>query len=91
MRGEHFFDIKPADIRKGSSPHARGTLASYERELSWSGIIPACAGNTQSINFDFTLPGDHPRMRGEHVADEPDECVAPGSSPHARGTQLKVL
>ena len=32
--------------------------------------------------------GDHPRMRGEHVASTGNSTVQTGSSPHARGTPL---
>ena len=48
MRGEHtaggFFATNPW----GSSPHARGALVSNIDEIPAKGIIPACAGSTDS-------------------------------------------
>ena len=52
------------------------------------GIIPACAGNTESGWTFLSYCGDHPRMRGEHLEDVHEWRVFEGSSPHARGTLL---
>ena len=46
MRGEHIYN-NPNTIRlQGSSPHARGALATSASMTSPMGIIPACAGST---------------------------------------------
>ena len=49
------------------------------------GIIPACAGSTRRTARRASRPGDHPRMRGEHLAASEMEPCYEGSSPHARG------
>ena len=48
MRGEHPLAAYPLKLVGGSSPHARGTRLVYFYAMGWNGIIPACAGNTQS-------------------------------------------
>ena len=50
-----------------------------------TGIIPACAGSTNVTEIGSIAIGDHPRMRGEHVAVERLPTDRLGSSPHARG------
>ena len=86
MRGEHPHTVCVRLTKKGSSPHARGTLAGSIRDIPRLGIIPACAGNTYWRQRVRGLRGDHPRMRGEHGY----ACLLVlrkwGSSPHARGT-----
>ena len=46
MRGEHASHGRTNCPCGGSSPHARGTPLGYNVNVSSSGIIPACAGNT---------------------------------------------
>ncbi len=86
MRGEHPVGVRMAHVYQGSSPHARGTRTSIIFELRGGGIIPACAGNTSIVFFYVVLLGDHPRMRGEHIALSRHAACGMGSSPHARGT-----
>ena len=74
MRGEHGDTLTSLIPPSGSSPHARGTLASASRQRVRHGIIPACAGNTRLGHQTGRPSGDHPRMAFR------------GSSPHARGT-----
>ena len=85
MRGEHQLEQTSLLFLRGSSPHARGARAAVVSSYSFPGIIPACAGSTQSAFPPRRIGWDHPRMRGEHgifnVAGKP----LPGSSPHARG------
>ena len=89
MRGEH----RPATVRppaiEGSSPHARGTPRVNPHGAQTPGIIPACAGNTLCTVEAGASHGDHPRMRGEHVPSNRKPASRMGSSPHARGTQLR--
>ena len=86
MRGEHYGDSDFVDELEGSSPHARGTHAAFEKAIAATGIIPACAGNTVPSYAGRSCSGDHPRMRGEHVTLQPRYVAKRGSSPHARGT-----
>ena len=86
MRGEHLSTCSVTSAKKGSSPHARGTLVTGADVVLFPGIIPACAGNTVRTPWRSCHTRDHPRMRGEHL--EPDVWTSrvKGSSPHARGT-----
>ena len=86
MRGEHCSEHCFLYLPLGSSPHARGTRGPSTATYGWSGIIPACAGNTMSRHFYAIDWGDHPRMRGEHVVITSANSALLGSSPHARGT-----
>ena len=88
MRGEHLTARTEALNNKGSSPHARGTPIGRITSLISGGIIPACAGNTDTTNRQANLDGDHPRMRGEHYDAVQKMVNQKGSSPHARGTRL---
>ena len=53
--------------------------------LGACGIIPACAGSTTENRKYQKRPGDHPRVRGEHVSPVPKVVMMLGSSPRARG------
>ena len=86
MRGEHQSNIKPLPATGGSSPHARGTPCRPRPGRDPPGIIPACAGNTESLTLILIGRRDHPRMRGEHSSFGSVLVVCWGSSPHARGT-----
>ena len=44
--GEHAGVAQPGQVEPGSSPRVRGTLPFTDEQVSASGIIPACAGNT---------------------------------------------
>ena len=52
-------------------------------------FIPACAGNTCGTASWRTCSTVHPRVRGEHPVDGQEHVRMTGSSPRARGTQLK--
>ena len=85
MCGEHpqylHFDV----IVLGSSPHVRGARVHACLRARYSGIIPACAGSTNSVSHTLGTSGDHPRMCGEHAAIGVESCAIWGSSPHVRG------
>ena len=68
MRGEHDRLGIFVDLSEGSSPHARGTLGDVVWAYRRHGIIPACAGNTESTSARTARTGDHPRIRGEHYS-----------------------
>lgn len=87
---EHFQVIRGSYCLSGSSPHARGTpLRRGPRHLPQR-FIPACAGNTLCRKMLRTSMVVHPRMRGEHARYRIITNDGCGSSPHARGTQLKT-
>ena len=71
---------------EGSSPRVRGTPASTLAAFLATGIIPACAGNTPEARKFRDIPGDHPRVCGEHFGGLKDKVLGVGSSPRVRGT-----
>ena len=85
MCGEHP-QLTAGDVQKaGSSPHVRGALDLLSRLTSVPGIIPACAGSTHTMQALRSIPGDHPRMCGEHLVKQIESLRDEGSSPHVRG------
>ena len=85
MRGEHRYLTPVWKRATGSSPHARGARGLRAHGHRLGGIIPACAGSTQSWPPSPRKRWDHPRMRGEHGGDGFSFRSIKGSSPHARG------
>ena len=85
--GEHVRMVVLLSALLGSSPHMRGTLGSPCPKARCTGIIPAYAGNTESVCEALVANWDHPRICGEHpyrIIPIPEDM---GSSPHMRGTR----
>ena len=59
--------------------------------VSQSGIIPAYAGNTITLSAMQAEYWDHPRICGEHMSSMLLCSSTPGSSPHMRGTQYRMV
>ena len=85
IRGEHEANSLDGQTMAGSSPHTRGALPDAVGSPALDGIIPAYAGSTLPYTLTVEDLGDHPRIRGEHVFDNPAKDNVPGSSPHTRG------
>ena len=89
MCGEHNMVKYTVCKSGGSSPHVRGAPCIMTPKPLSKGIIPACAGSTHTMQALRSIPGDHPRMCGEH----PPSCsmlmVVLGSSPHVRGALIQ--
>ena len=85
VRGEHARCPLLLSSSAGSSPRARGAPDRPDRVIDLLGIIPACAGSTGVVVRTRTLPGDHPRVRGEHRLCSATGVRFAGSSPRARG------
>ena len=75
----------------GSSPHTRGARQRIGGRLPSARIIPAYAGSTAPWTTANCPPGDHPRIRGEHLRRAAGRRRAGGSSPHTRGAQRRLL
>ena len=90
IRGEHKPGKSDDAFDAGSSPHTRGARYSSSRWSIRRGIIPAYAGSTGPSARTRSGAGDHPRIRGEHVAGLGSIGVCAGSSPHTRGAPLRV-
>ena len=73
-------------VAQGSSPRVRGTPPWSQPIHGRAGIIPACAGNTQTRQTRHPKQWDHPRVCGEHLAVPSLSMTSPGSSPRVRGT-----
>ena len=84
--GEHDRFKRQYPHYEGSSPRVRGTR-NCRSWCMWSlGIIPACAGNTETSGGLLTADGDHPRVCGEHPISVIPRDITEGSSPRVRGT-----
>ena len=75
---------------RGSSPLARGTPDRRARRGRTRRFIPARAGNTLIVDSHPRSSTVHPRSRGEHDARSFPGSRVFGSSPLARGTQLRL-
>ena len=84
--GEHSRVMKSRSNCGGSSPRMRGTQPGDEVEVELRGIIPAYAGNTNSVSHTLGTSGDHPRVCGEHRPVSESAQTLLGSSPRMRGT-----
>ena len=85
MCGEHQRFDDGEIYTAGSSPHVRGAQENQGHHWWCRGIIPACAGSTQTLPVSTRPYRDHPRMCGEHDPPCWSLHVFQGSSPHVRG------
>ena len=69
----------------GSSPLTRGKHNFSGCEVCGDGLIPAHAGKTARPTSSGSLPGAHPRSRGENDATDKFKNTLSGSSPLTRG------
>ena len=89
MCGEHVRAVLQQGLLEGSSPHVRGAHRGLARARRQRGIIPACAGSTQSFSSHHLSARDHPRMCGEHAWPQGSLGRLSGSSPHVRGAHFE--
>ena len=85
--GENFIPRPRAAPFGGSSPRVRGKLHGALDETSYSGLIPACAGKTQSERSHLGALWAHPRVCGENAISTAVGSAVKGSSPRVRGKQ----
>ena len=88
-RGEHTSSAQTCAVPSGSSPQARGTRATSFPVDALYRFIPAGAGNTPGDRPACSPGTVHPRRRGEHADLHRANLRGAGSSPQARGTQLR--
>ena len=88
MRGEQWFRCRRSKRNNGSSPRARGTVASAIKNTTRARFIPACAGNRAPGTGTGSARtwAVHPRVRGEQIGLRAYAPCTGGSSPRARGT-----
>ena len=85
-RREHSAPGLISQVRRGSSPLARGTHDDASLGHAHARLIPARAGNTATRLLTTLSCPAHPRSRGEHASLRGSPQVSTGSSPLARGT-----
>uniref|UniRef100_E6QU53 Uncharacterized protein n=1 Tax=mine drainage metagenome TaxID=410659 RepID=E6QU53_9ZZZZ len=88
-RGEHRNNRYAVCMGTGSSPQARGTLQNLQAQSIKLRFIPAGAGNTNFYGYSPIDYAVHPRRRGEHERITKHCKSNLGSSPQARGTQIR--
>ena len=84
-RGEYCCRMISSSTRNGSSPLSRGILGGVRRQSRSPRIIPALAGNTDSMAVAMWEQEDHPRSRGEYRRYATSAPRRGGSSPLSRG------
>ena len=89
MCGEHYCCCSVCFSSPGSSPHVRGAPIFSDETWLNTGIIPACAGSTQTAKLALQDARDHPRMCGEHCIVSWLCSARAGSSPHVRGARFR--
>ena len=78
---------RPEDGKRkmGSSPRVRGKLPVFLNNGLVRGLIPACAGKTDSLHSTAIRRPAHPRVCGENTLSLVDGATLAGSSPRVRG------
>ena len=98
MRPEHSISPRRPCIRRekhsaasfqtggaGSSPHTRGKFIAVIQVDVQRRITPAYAGKSPAPAHTPTFRRDHPRIRGEKLAESQAVSLVLGSPPHTRG------
>ena len=91
MRGEKSGLQMETTVDLGSPPHARGKVKAAVADETAQRITPACAGKSESLAEQFFWKKDHPRMRGEKMANLDKASTAAGSPPHAREKDMDLF
>ena len=89
-RGVYHEVLSPFFSLLGSSPLARGLRIVLRHLAVVRGIIPARAGFTGTTERNCMPPRDHPRSRGVYSTYLWPPLLSSGSSPLARGLQLRL-
>ena len=89
--GENFLSWEPRMTERGSSPRVRGKPAGRARRPGPGGLIPACAGKTNTSTAVVIACPAHPRVCGENSQGQTAEYAVTGSSPRVRGKRHRRL
>jgi len=84
--GEQISPMREQVELTGSSPRGRGTVAHLASRPIGERVIPAWAGNRDTIRRKRTWITGHPRVGGEQVVPHRIIYAGFGSSPRGRGT-----
>ena len=85
LRGDHTQETWAESLGRGSPPPTRGPSDESGEGTCTGGITPAYAGTMVVVVISGFLRGDHPRLRGDHVATSMKRLMKPGSPPPTRG------
>ncbi len=91
LRGDHAQFVHQDAGGRGSSPPARGPQELFVPIGGRHGLIPACAGTTQTAYPPGSWRRAHPRLRGDHLNQLLQGRNYEGSSPPARGPLLMCI
>ena len=83
--GENLASTSQRSPAAGSSPRVRGKLRQLRHRLRDRGLIPACAGKTETSTARPAPAWAHPRVCGENEAIKASDATDKGSSPRVRG------
>ena len=86
IRGDHDEPIRARDARLGPPPHSRGSHPIHRLNHGDEGTTPAFAGITSSSTPSAGSTKDHPRIRGDHIANTLTARSEIGPPPHSRGS-----
>ncbi|BAI00898.1 hypothetical protein APA22_41110 (plasmid) [Acetobacter pasteurianus IFO 3283-22] len=89
--GEHTVVFADGQTLNGSSPRVRGTPENGVWRRCRYRFIPACAGNTLTMDLRHGERAVHPRVCGEHHDTFHSSICLGGSSPRVRGTRPPPL
>ena len=91
-RGEKYTVQGVTNLIGGSPPHTRGKVDGKSTGGKCVWITPAHAGKSAVAALQGPLSVDHPRTRGEKMAETTPARLRQGSPPHTRGkVALQVL
>ena len=83
--GENPRTTSARKMEQGSSPRVRGKLILTSSRAAGVGLIPACAGKTDTRSCIASAAPAHPRVCGENDGAIPPGTITMGSSPRVRG------
>ncbi len=88
LRGEHLKMLPPVIAALGLPPLARGAPQELHALPAQPRPTPACAGSTTTRLPSAPPIRAYPRLRGEHLNDEPRKLCLRGLPPLARGARM---
>ena len=83
--GEEFNGMTDDELQEGSPPRMRGRASFFSSCFGCSGITPAYAGKSSTLQCELPVPGDHPRVCGEEFMPYLMQGLSLGSPPRMRG------
>ena len=89
MCGENAATTQAVVLPVGSSPRVRGKPSKPPPSVAGRGLIPACAGKTNTFKLAAIVTQAHPRVCGENSMSIMRVRTPAGSSPRVRGKRSR--